>query len=451
MTVFEQLIDKTIQSVEKWTCKADVAEVTIIRDITGRIALLLDAARSFTQIEKDQLENILMADIGKYYRGNIYYRQEKNNDLVQGMITEIEKMRWTYDISGKIQYYLLERAIAKKAWVEYSGTEKAIWDYTQAVNGDMPKVVTFYSFKGGMGRTTALAAAAINLAKKGKNILMIDTDIEAPGLPSLFFDEGRVKRGVIDYLLEAVVTPDGEKVDMRDMLYQVADPQLMKELTGRLFVIPSGAMDDNYLQKLARIDYQDAVPGNMKKQMTRLVKDAIEVIKTVCRIDYVLLDSRAGFHDMGGVTTIQLPHGVVLFGKDSTQSWQGMSLVVRAIGASQEERPFIAIVDSACGAAGTVSQEEKDSFKEQAYTVCCSSYYTEDEGQPGIDAKDVAHSPIFVPYQPILSSDIRLFTDGTQKTDERIDELSRVMQGDYYREIVERIEQWFETEESGDE
>jgi MinD-like ATPase involved in chromosome partitioning or flagellar assembly len=47
-------------------------------------------------------------------------------------------------------------------------------------------VVTFYSYKGGVGRTFALANVATLLALWGYRILCVDWDLEAPGL-SLYF------------------------------------------------------------------------------------------------------------------------------------------------------------------------------------------------------------------------------------------------------------------------
>src|SRR3954451_18123281 len=47
-------------------------------------------------------------------------------------------------------------------------------------------IVTFYSWKGGVGRTMALANAAVQLARHGKHVLMVDWDLEAPGLSHYF-------------------------------------------------------------------------------------------------------------------------------------------------------------------------------------------------------------------------------------------------------------------------
>lgn len=87
----------------------------------------------------------------------------------------------------------------EKAWLDRAGDRQPVWGYDQAGAAEKPKVVSFYSFKGGMGRTTSLAASALLLAQKGYNVLAIDTDIEAIGLSSFFFDDSRIVRGTVDF------------------------------------------------------------------------------------------------------------------------------------------------------------------------------------------------------------------------------------------------------------
>ena len=45
-------------------------------------------------------------------------------------------------------------------------------------------VVTFYSFKGGVGRSMSLVNVGVQLAESGKKVLLVDFDLEAPGLPT---------------------------------------------------------------------------------------------------------------------------------------------------------------------------------------------------------------------------------------------------------------------------
>ena len=136
-------------------------------------------------------------------------------------------------------FYLSERSIAKKAWV-CQARQETIWPYEDTLEGTKPKVVTFYSFKGGMGRTTTLASVALQLARKGKNVIMVDTDIEAPGLATLFLDEELIENGVLDYLLEYTVD---KETDISNYVIDVAEPGLLREEDGKIYVLPAGKVD----------------------------------------------------------------------------------------------------------------------------------------------------------------------------------------------------------------
>ena len=62
-------------------------------------------------------------------------------------------------------------------------------------------VVTFYSYKGGVGRTMALVNVAVMLARLRRRVLVVDFDLEAPGLPSYqVFRGANCSRGVVDYV-----------------------------------------------------------------------------------------------------------------------------------------------------------------------------------------------------------------------------------------------------------
>ncbi|MBK9032247.1 MAG: P-loop NTPase [Myxococcales bacterium] len=56
----------------------------------------------------------------------------------------------------------------------------------------LPIVATFYSLRGGVGRSTALAYTAHILASRGKRVVCVDLDLEAPGLAALFGREDEV-------------------------------------------------------------------------------------------------------------------------------------------------------------------------------------------------------------------------------------------------------------------
>ena len=381
------------------------------------------------------LASALHGQLGNYDAQHIFWTGENYNDLTQALLQEVQAQRHFDSIDSNCTWYLLERTIAKKAWLNYCGQVAPIWSYEDAAGGRRPKIVTFYSFKGGMGRTTALAATALLLAQHGRHVLAIDTDIEAPGLAALFFDGNQIQRGT---------------VDMTHYLKQVDDPKLTEGMTGSIYIIPAGSVDDYYVQKLGRIDYQDIVENGMRTHLSHLIECAANFIQNNgYPLDYILLDARAGFHDMGGVVTAHLPHGSVLFGKNNVQSWNGLKQVIQTLAHTQSEPLPIAIVASMSGD----SEEQRQSFKFRAYTLCCENYYPEDD-VPGIDAEDVAHTPIYIPYMAGLSEEVRLYSDGSEVQDRIVVQAKNVLCSAEYGKIEDRIRQWFgddqqETEAQG--
>ena len=435
MITFDAAISVAKQTIQSWSGYAGLSEATIIRDVFGKLSFWLSGTGS---LDKNSLASALHGQLGNYDAQHIFWAGENYNDLTQALLQEVQAQRHFDTIDSNCTWYLLERTIAKKAWLNYCGQVAPIWSYEDAAGGRRPKIVTFYSFKGGMGRTTALAATALLLAQHGRHVLAIDTDIEAPGLATLFFDGNQIQRGTVDFYLESSSSGCGT-IDMTHYLKQVDDPKLAEGMTGSIYIIPAGNVDDYYVQKLGRIDYQDIVENGMRTHLSHLIECATDFIQNNgYPLDYILLDARAGFHDMGGVVTAHLPHGTVLFGKNNVQSWNGLKQVIQTLAHTQSEPLPIAIVASMSGD----SEEQRQSFKFRAYTLCCENYYQEDD-VPGIDAEEVAHTPIYIPYMSGLSEEVRLYSDGSEVQDRIIMQAKNVLCSVEYGKIEDRIRQWF--------
>lgn len=73
--------------------------------------------------------------------------------------------------------------------------------------GDGAVIYTFYSFKGGVGRSMAVANVAEWMRLEGARLVLIDWDLEAPGLENYFYDSVddllgvRSRPGLLDLLL----------------------------------------------------------------------------------------------------------------------------------------------------------------------------------------------------------------------------------------------------------
>lgn len=442
MISFNDIPELALQCVCSWERKNVLSKVTLIRNVYGKISFLMDNTETVSESDKQNFVSILNQNMQTYFTGKIFWKKlshkQKTVHAREAIIIDLiehEQTEWTS--AENITFYMCERAIAKKAWIQRRRSQESVWPYEDAISENGTKVVTFYSFKGGMGRTTALAAVALLLVNQGKNVMMIDTDIEAPGLSTLFFDEEMITKGILDYLIEHGIDPE---IHIGDYVLDVTDPSLLDEVSGQLYLIPAGKVDQNYLQKLARIDYQDNRNGYLKETLEKLLIS----IKDNYSVDYILVDARAGFHDMGGIATVQIPHGVVLFGNDSRQSWDGIAQVLRTIGEGHMADFPIMLVDTMCPkptAENFISA--RDRFINKAYTVCMDYYYDADTEIPGIEAEGEYHFPEFISFNDELLQGFELFSDGSQEKNQKVRAYKNILMGEVYKKITDRINGWF--------
>ena len=447
MVTFDNVLDETVNGVCRWKRKGILREATIIRDVYGKIALLLDNTAAVSDEDSQELETCLDQAIGPFFGGHVYYKKQSHNKRnietrIQPIVDIIETEREMWREEEGIAFFVSERPIAKKAWIKTSAKQESVWPYEEAIEDGGTKVVAFYSFKGGMGRTTALAAAAINLVRQGKNVMMVDMDIEAPGLATLFFPENRIERGVLDYLLESEIA---DNTDIHDYVLDVTEPALIEENYGMLYLMPAGKVNEQYLQKLARIDYQD----NRENHLRTSVGTMLKRLRDGYGVDYLLIDARAGFHDLGGVAVSQLPHGSVLFGDSSRQSWDGIRQVLRSIAKSHASDFPVMLVDSRCDKpTSPYFAEAKKAFIGASYTVFLDCFYDNEESVPGIDSEESAHYPEFIYSSDDLLRGVELYSDGSPEKDDLVTAYRQCLTEECYRKLTARIEGWFGENES---
>lgn len=185
----------------------------------------------------------------------------------------------------------------------------------------MGQIVTFYSYKGGVGRSMAMANVAVLLAQRGLRVLAVDWDLEAPGLERYFsyFEMESAGEGLLNLLINQ---KHGEDVDLADYLWRVHVESQSDE--GILDFLPSGKeTDDEYAAKLERFDWEVyfAEGGG----------DYLESLRDRCKdyYDVTLIDSRTGLSDAGGVCTIQLPDVAVAMFTANYQSLYGVRDIMR--------------------------------------------------------------------------------------------------------------------------
>jgi tetratricopeptide (TPR) repeat protein len=185
--------------------------------------------------------------------------------------------------------------------------------------------VTFYSYKGGVGRTLALANVAAALAGWGYRVLCVDWDLEAPGLSRYFHPWIEVpSAGLVD-LMEEVAA--GEPPNLQRATVTVAAPGL----EDRLALIPAGRQDDNFVSRVQGINWSDLYENHeLGLVLEQMRSDWLR------QFDFLLIDSRTGITDIGGICTVQLPDILVVMFGANYQSLDGaIEVAQRAIKARQ--------------------------------------------------------------------------------------------------------------------
>lgn len=183
-------------------------------------------------------------------------------------------------------------------------------------------VITFYSHKGGVGRTTSLALLARYYSEQGKSVFSIDCDFEAPGLLNFFsisqFDTP--KNGVVEYLNDKKFDSNLKLND--EYVYQVSNRYSGE---GKIHLMPAGNVFSSnkkmYLEGLSRLDIFG--PSIFLRDMNSLIDE----IQKVYNPDVILIDSRTGFNNVFGSLSRLSSHVVALFG-DDIQNKPGIEFIL---------------------------------------------------------------------------------------------------------------------------
>jgi MinD-like ATPase involved in chromosome partitioning or flagellar assembly len=187
-------------------------------------------------------------------------------------------------------------------------------------------VITFYSFKGGVGRTMALVNTAAELAQRGRKVLLVDFDLEAPGLSTYnLLRPAKPHPGIVEYVTKFRETRHGQVPLVTDFIYQA---KTVGKDGGPLWVMPAGRGDAEYRRMLNALNWQTLYE---KDEGFLLFEDTRSQWEAELHPDYVLIDARTGHTDIEGICTRQLPDAVVLIFYPNEQNLVGLIEVCRHI------------------------------------------------------------------------------------------------------------------------
>ncbi len=177
----------------------------------------------------------------------------------------------------------------------------------------------------------ALANVAVHLAQSGRRVLLVDFDLEAPGLDTLDLPQPRTpSKGVVDFVQQYLAS--GESPDVSSYLYETEGAG---KQGGKLWIMPAGLSDEDYSVRLGAIDWARLYS---ERDGYVLLEDLKAQWKELLAPDYVLIDSRTGHTDVAGICTRQLPEAVVVLFIPNEQNRRGLAKAVNDIRA-EGKRP----------------------------------------------------------------------------------------------------------------
>ena len=203
----------------------------------------------------------------------------------------------------------------------------------------MGEIITFYSYKGGTGRSMALAntVAATAIREPKKRILMIDWDLEAPGLehyfqkyipPSVILE----KEGIFDFVKKAnkelPKMPYGEEnkkkltAFFKKLTGYLIPVNIHPDATKDLWLLKAGKATDSYSDDINTFKW-DSFYNKIPSFFTLFAEYLSE------HFDYVFIDARTGHTGIGGISTMLMPEKLVLVFTPNRQGLEGIVKVAR--------------------------------------------------------------------------------------------------------------------------
>lgn len=190
------------------------------------------------------------------------------------------------------------------------------------------KTVTFYSYKGGVGRSLALSEIAIRLSELNKKVCVMDFDLDAPGLRFKFKNYNLskpIEKGIVDYIYEfSALRSNQHKI--QDFTVQL---QPNNQSSTPINFISAGQIEgSDYWKKLSMIRWADMFYGDRPNGVAFFLDLKSKVEKEIAP-DYFLIDSRTGITDISGITLRLLADQVVVLAVNNQENIFGAKKIIK--------------------------------------------------------------------------------------------------------------------------
>lgn len=198
---------------------------------------------------------------------------------------------------------------------------------------DKPEIIAFYSFKGGVGRTLHLAAYILALLARAKEInkpvkiLVIDSDLEAPGLTYWQRNENQEATVSLSNFLEVYQYPKPSLEVALSWVTQEIKKTAKQQNKSTLYFLPAFIEEEELLDT-------PILPENLARNPSGAweVGDAIHQLGQKLAVDYIFIDLRAGLSEISSPILFDSRIQRFLVTTVNEQSWRGVRMVLEKIG-----------------------------------------------------------------------------------------------------------------------
>ncbi|MDF9393433.1 MULTISPECIES: ParA family protein [Methylococcus] len=309
MTTFDQIVPAASEVLEAHRAQVEQLPWLVInRDLNGRVRFIVPERIEADDDARRQVEMLYQT---LATRISPHAHPAESGILYEASRDEVCLGAASYPLEGFDNVWVVDRLATEGNWANIAPeTEGA------------PRIV-FFSIKGGVGRSTALAACAWKLAQLGKRLLVLDLDLESPGLSSsLLPQERQPMHGITDWLVEDLVdNADGVLDGM------VATSGLSHD--GEIHVVPAhGKNAGEYIAKLGRVWMPKVRSDGSRESWSARLQRLLQALEARIQPDIVLIDSRAGIDEVASSCVTDLgANMVLLFALDGSQTWSGYRIL----------------------------------------------------------------------------------------------------------------------------
>lgn len=192
-------------------------------------------------------------------------------------------------------------------------------DDPRLINDIDPTVLAFHSFKGGVGRTLHAMALAVELKKKGKKVLLIDADFEAPGI-SWYFPNLSISFTDFIGMIHGDRS-DGFSYSLNNTASQISQNNLDESI----LLLPA-------FRDVNRFGTPIITPEHLNTIQTPfLLQDLTIELGKILKADYIIIDLRAGLSELSSGWLLDPKIYKIIVTTLSSQSLQGTDYLIQKV------------------------------------------------------------------------------------------------------------------------